>query len=552
MQRLNNRGKTLIEMLIVLMILGIIASVAYPMIFMNEKITTNQIDESAKRNDIRALENFLKEDLRNSKTYSPGGSEDDYIYIITLNDGSLIKYKQEINDKGQFYISREIGSERITFQEINELKLDTRVANEKLIEVEITSTDGKGDPYLHNSKIARWEWKIKKIQGEIGDFLLNEALVMGNSLEFNNSINIKASENGPVGSILLKDNLHVNKKAEIEGNLFIGKNGELNAETEIEGNVSVGENLHINKKAEIEGNISVGNNLEINHETEIEGNVSVGQNFHINKKAEIEGNISVGDNLQINHETEIKGNVSVKNNVNINKEAKIKGNLSLGGSLEINDEVEIDGNLYIAGNLRINKKTEVKRDVYVAGNLTINGEEEIKGKVYYGGTLQPNKYRTDSRFIKKDAQFFIDKINITPVSIVPIPEVILPEAREMAWYRSNDYVENGTLGVDRKIVSQWGYSKASTREPEKDVVIVSLDGDIVLDLNNKSISGILYAPKGRVEINNGKSFTGLIISKEKFSYNKSGFEVTFKSMAEFTGPGLLFESSSDYPFIIQE
>jgi type II secretory pathway pseudopilin PulG len=65
-------------MLVVLIILGVISSIAYPMLFMNEKITSREIKESAKRNDIRSIESFLKDDLRNCSNFNLGQPEDGY------------------------------------------------------------------------------------------------------------------------------------------------------------------------------------------------------------------------------------------------------------------------------------------------------------------------------------------------------------------------------------------------------------------------------------------------------------------------------------------
>ena len=149
-------------------------------------------------------------------------------------------------------------------------------------------------------------------------------------------------------------------------------------------------------------------------------------------------------------------------------------------------------------------------------------------------------------------------------SVKVIPNYQTPQPRDFAWYTSdeNEYddEENGDLGIGSKIISQGSYSFTHRSwpltGPYTNVVIVALGGDITLDLKNNPISGVLYAPEGKIIIKTAKSgqygFTGLAIGKDGFTYSQGGSDILFKSLAEFTGPGLLFESSSDYPFIIQE
>lgn len=504
MRKLNNKGTTLVEMLIVIVILGIIGSVAYPMIFMNEKITTGQIDESAKRNEIRALENFLKEDLRNSKTYSPGGSEDDYIYIVNSNDGSLIKYKQEINDKGKVYISRERGSELITFQEINELKLNTRIENKKLIEIEITSTDGKGDPYLHNSKVARWEWLIKnKNTTPFYTFLIDQKLFVFGGAFKNNGNLVNASD----ATIFITSDI---KSSDMSG----------------------GANLKISNIF-VDGNLTATAGHKIGVDWLIEG-------------TEV-GNIVVSKNMDIRGGADVYGNIYIQGDLNHSNGTIHAEEIVVGGDAYISGGAKIIGDLYVMGNLyltsgNLDNNAFVKNNVEVSGGFSFDANKN--NKVFYlGNVTYPNYYSYKDRFIKET--------NIGSPELILVPNIEIPLPKDESWYLINGYetsipIGEGKIGNGKKIISKGHVNQSVTNIDADNMIIVSLEGNITLSSNYRKMSGLLFAPQGSINLNGIESFAGIAIAKDGVFHNQGGSQFVFMDIQD------LIPDENDYPFIIQE
>lgn len=454
------------------------------MLFMNQKITTQQIKESAKRNDIRNIESFLKDDLRNCKNVVESGPPETYEYRINLNSTEEILYKRLQDDQGRYYISRQRGTEIIDFKDIVDIDLEKEHGNNNLYNAQITSTDDKGNPYLHELKIARWEWKVKKKDGPGGiyDFIVNENLyIMGSGFWFEGS-----SVEGPGATILVRKSLLP---------------GDLNGSAKI--NVS---NIYI--------------------EGDIGGLDKKGKPSPIAESIFIGSQSNPGDII-------------------------IDGNVFLAGSARI-----FGNNVYVSGNVNLSGSGAIiANNIYIRGNLEIigGGSEKIIDKVYLAGTYNSSGYS------------FVPNFQEGEVLFPGVPEIGLPKPRDIEWYRSMGYIENGTLESNTKIISVGDYDFSHSywpiTGPYNDVVVVSLNGDITIDLKSSNpLSGIFYAPKGSIYFNNINysedydfSVEGLAIAKNGVSAGGKSLgyinTIKFKSIEEYTGEGKIFASANDYPFL---
>jgi hypothetical protein len=81
------------------------------------------------------------------------------LYRVSLSSLDQVEYIKNQDDKGFYYISRLRGSEKIDFRDINNIELISSV-NNKLIDVKIFTRDNNEGEYLHELKVARWEWEI--------------------------------------------------------------------------------------------------------------------------------------------------------------------------------------------------------------------------------------------------------------------------------------------------------------------------------------------------------------------------------------------------------
>lgn len=463
-------------MMVVIIILGVISSIAYPMLFMNQKITTQQIKESAKRNDIRSIESFLKDDLRNCKNVVESGPPETYEYKINLNSTEEILYKRLQDDQGRFYISRQRGTEVIDFKDIVDIDLEKEPRNNNLYNAQITSTDDKGDPYLHELKIARWEWEVKKKGGNIlGPY--EDMFLLGSAFSVTAG---NISGNG--AAILIRADI---SKEDLNSNPTIGV-----SDIYIEGN------LGTNSTNDSIGGSIVFGNQENPGEIIIDGNVNLSG-----------GAIIYGDNIYIS------------------------GDVNLSGGAKI-----VANNIFILKDLDIGGGTEIIGNVYLLGEYTSKGNPPI-----------PN---------------FADGDVLFP----GVPAITIPNARTKDWYIAEGYLENGILESKNKIVSIGDYdfrhSYWPITGPYDDVVVVSLNGNIVIDLkNSNTLSGVFFAPKGSISFKNidyneasDFSFEGLAIAKNGvyFGGDSGGHinSIKFKSAEDYTGESKIFENSSKYPFYV--
>lgn len=434
MHLLNNKGKTLVEMMVVIIILGVISSIAYPMLFMNQKITTQQIKESAKRNDIRSIESFLKDDLRNCKNVVESGPPETYEYKINLNSTEEILYKRLQDDQGRYYISRQRGTEVIDFKDIVDIDLEKEQGNNNLYNAQITSTDDKGNPYLHELKIARWEWEVKKKGGPGGfyEFLKTENLfVFGSYFNMSGSsvsgVNATIFITGDVnsgsfngGSELNISNFFVGGNFSIAGGQLAGIDWE-KEEVEI-GNLVINKNLNMDSGKSIFGNLYVHENLY-----QTNGNIN-SEIIMVKKDAVFDGTNVTTKKMIVN------GTLKHTNNEFISEEVLVKGNFIKSGGNFSTEKLHVYGNFN-----HNNNNMTVSDELYIKGNATIDANL-IANKIYIEGTLtQTNGTITANEIvILGDATFL--NANVSGDIII----------------HGEFTLGNGTVNADRLIVKETG------------------------------------------------------------------------------------------------
>ena len=164
--------------------------------------------------------------------------------------------------------------------------------------------------------------------------------------------------------------------------------------------------------------------------------------------------------------------------------------------------------------------------------LTFNNNAKI---FYYGNRIGPiTADAKENNIIKRT-----DTKKTVPQK--EIPQIPVPIAQDSDWYLDKGYSTSTTLQSDGRYFSANGFH--ANADGKMNIVVVALEGNITLDFGGSGAgSGVLFAPKGKVILNEYSSFTGLIIAKE-------GLESTSWATLNFQGIETFISDPADYPFI---
>ena len=205
------------------------------------------------------------------------------------------------------------------------------------------------------------------------------------------------------------------------------------------------------------------------------------------------------------------------------------GKIYINGSLELwNGARHIYGDVYVNGNFRL-KDARIHGDIYVNGNVTLDWTPWLSATshIYYKGTLaKPNYY--DQSILNKFHHIPYNGVdgNVATFPSFTMPDYAIPAPRESAWFTAHGYVSSGTLVSNLKIYTEGNYVSAVWRPTAKNVIIVS-KGDIsITRLGGSGLTGVLYAPYGKVTFEGGY-FTGVVIARDGFFVTSGGTDVTF-------------------------
>ena len=232
--------------------------------------------------------------------------------------------------------------------------------------------------------------------------------------------------------------------------------------------------------------------------------------------------------------------IYVTSTVNLNGGSAGLGSSSNPGAIYVNGSMwawsgarDIYGDLHINGNFNL-KDARIHNNVYVNGDLTLGWTPVIDSGVYiyYTGTFtHPDSMSTDitSKCVK-----------VTSVPSFTMPDGGMAPVKAATWYTSKGYVSGGSLTSNTKIFADT-YSSSSWGSSATNVVIIASNGDITLTQGWGDITGVLYAPNGKVTFSGG-SFEGVAIARDGFYVTSGGTHVTFRNLDEYIG------STDDYPF----
>ena len=202
----------------------------------------------------------------------------------------------------------------------------------------------------------------------------------------------------------------------------------------------------------------------------------------------------------------------------------VNGDLTL-----VNGGRTIYGDVYVNGNLRLSD-ANINGNIYVDGDLILDwGAPKIaeNARIYYTGTnTTPGYYDTDT----------IEKcIHQATVKKLDMPDFEFPSAKSAEWYGAHNY--KPTLTGTKKVYAP-SYTASGSAS---DIIVVAHNGDISVGGGGTTVTGVFFAPKGKVTFN-GDHFEGLVIARDGFHVTSGGTITTFMPISHY------ISDPADYPF----
>lgn len=232
----------------------------------------------------------------------------------------------------------------------------------------------------------------------------------------------------------------------------------------------------------------------------------------------------------------IDGNVDLDGGSASLGSGDVPGNIYIDGNLDLwNGTRHIYGDVYVNGDFRL-KDAQIHGTVYVNGDLTLGWTPWLAddARIYYTGSLTHPAYYNASILAKCIQQDSVPGFTM--------PAFELPAPRAAGWYADRGYVSGGDLVSGLKVHAEGDYVSSRWRPTTENVIIVS-EGDIsITRMGGSGLTGVLYAPYGKVTFS-GAYFNGIVIARDGFEVTSGGTTVTFLGLEHF------IDSPSDYPFM---
>ncbi|MCJ8006997.1 prepilin-type N-terminal cleavage/methylation domain-containing protein [Lederbergia wuyishanensis] len=217
-------------------------------------------------------------------------------------------------------------------------------------------------------------------------------------------------------------------------------------------------------------------------------------------------------------------NSTVLGDLNKTELVRIVGNVHLSsGSPKI-----YGGTIFIDGSVTFDSNAEIKgKKIIITGDVSLQKGTDISGdEIYIGGTVT-SKHNDNIEGKFKDFNLLSE--DDIPKDIYTIS----PTFRQDSWYPDNNYEIRsfGSILNNSKIFSQGNCTLDGTNSNKQNVIIISKGDITVKNFEGSELTGILFAPNGKVTFN-GKAFKGVVIARDGFFIGNSS-TVTFTNVNEF-------------------
>lgn len=532
----NNRGLTLVELLVGAALLGAVLAIGYTFFYFGHQSFTAGEQRSWVRQNIRLAADFITQELRYATHVYVLGSvpqsfaaDLNYIYV---KDGVLKHRKAG-------------GGEDTVFDRISEgvvLKEDLGFSLDGEFLAYRVANSGE-DAYAIDGRIRLLN-PLADSSGKDGVAVAYKSERPVEPPPERYTLKVSVEGNGTTspeaGDHVYEKNTEVTLTAFpapgwIFRNWLINGNYINTATTKIIINADTEAKAYFVKKYDFYDFLQNENVFVYGNSLVFRGNHVTGPNATIVIKGNLQTN-DLGGNSHIHVKT-----IYIGGFVNLDGGSADLGFVDNTGSIYINGDLtlwsgrrNVYGNVYVAGNLRL-KDAVIHGNIYVNGNVELGWTPDIKpnARIYYTGNLtHPPTMGTHitSKCIK-----------VASVPGFVMPDFGFPALKPDAWYAANGYVSGGALTSGIKIYAA-SYSSTNWRPTAENVVIVSKGDITITGLGGSGVTGVLYAPNGKVTFGGG-SFEGVVIAKDGFFVTSGGTTVTFKHINTY------FNSVADYPFL---
>ena len=278
-----------------------------------------------------------------------------------------------------------------------------------------------------------------------------------------------------------------------------------------------------------------------------------GKNLFISGSASLFGNgtmiINNGDNIP---DLILSGGGSKLDSKNISIDRTGK-NVIFDDSAHLGNLVSTDV-VNIKGNVILNRGTSqiAGKNVYIDGDVEFNNSAFIIAKkLFINGNVNFNNYTAkitaDEIYINGTVTKFKPEVNhlnnvfkkFDP-KLIPSHQVMKQlKTKDKDWFSKNNYVSARKLTDGIKIYTN-DYKYTNWMGTTNNVIIVS-EKDIVIDnMGGATLSGVLFAPNGKVEFS-GEKFEGVIITKDGINLGQGNTPLTYKNITNY------IKNPNDFP-----
>lgn len=280
--RPHEKGMTIIEVIVALVILTLALSIAYPFFGLLDKSSKTQLDEHSQRNDVLLASRLLSQDVHYSKSIT---CPDDATVVITCSDNTVIRYMLS-NEGGKTFLTRESGDQTQSFGRIKGARFIKE--NDDLLAVTFIT-----DLAENNFKAARWNNTLA-LSPEEDFFADNRVYIYANELLVSGNMNVYGNDKTIIikngftssGNVKIKSNIYIDSGATLSGNSELGFEGStivINGDLVLSGNTDLYGDIYIS------GNLTMSGNPSIYGNVYVQGNVTKSGSGDIHGRLEYEG-----------------------------------------------------------------------------------------------------------------------------------------------------------------------------------------------------------------------------------------------------------------------
>lgn len=277
----NNRGLTLIELMVTLAIFGMVIMVAYPMLSFTYKTSDAQLKESNQRNEVRTASTYLRNDIEYSRDLTVADSST--LHVVN-SKGEPIDYDVETDAEGKSFLVRK-GSSAIEFKDIEDIEF--QVLNDHLVQAKLITDIA--DNKFTDFNIYRWDMTIQRpdTKKDIHDIIIDDKVfVLGNQIYIAGSSTVSGAD----ATIISKGSMNLSgssiqyittKKIYVDGSVTLDRGAGI-GKPDSTSSIYITGNCSVSGTGSLYGNTIIGGNLNL-ASPKLSGNIYVNGDLNILK-----------------------------------------------------------------------------------------------------------------------------------------------------------------------------------------------------------------------------------------------------------------------------